>query len=117
MTVLLSNCDSAIKTESVAFVVESTIHGVGRPLRRFLIATPKAMIYKEYKVNSSSPSDQQRLPDQEVCRTRYLGALFGFSDCLAGAPEKCAYSLKFHDGFLCRHPERRKFELSEQRTS
>ena len=75
------------------------------------------MTYKARKVNSSSPSDQQRLPDPEVCRTRYLGDLFGFSDCLAGLPGHCAYSLKFNDGFLCRHPDLRKFELSEQPAS
>jgi hypothetical protein len=92
------------------------IYSVARQWTCFLIATSKAVTYKAPKVNSSSPSDQQRLPDPEVCRTRYLGALFGFSDCLAELPGRCAYSLKFHDGFLCRHPERRKFELNEQPT-
>jgi hypothetical protein len=101
----------------VQFVVESTIYGSARRLQSFLIAMLGPMIYKACKVNSSSSSDQRRLPDPEVCRTRYLGALFGFSDCLAESPGRCVYSLKFNDGFLCRHPDRRKFELSEQRTS
>jgi hypothetical protein len=65
-------------------------------------------------VNSSSPSDQRRRPDPKTCRTRYLGSSFGFSDCLAELPDHCAYSLKFQDGYLCRHPDRRKFELSQQ---
>ena len=61
-------------------------------------------------VNESSPVGQQRLPDPETCRTRYLGTAFGFSDCLMEDANVCAYALRFGDGHLCRHPDRRKFE-------
>jgi len=61
-------------------------------------------------VNDPSRVDQQRLPDARTCRTRYLGTAFGFSDCLVEAGGQCGYSLKFGEGYLCRHPDRRKFE-------
>jgi hypothetical protein len=52
----------------------------------------------------------KRLPDPEVCRTRFLGAVLSLSKCLVASPADCPYALKFEGSFLCRHPDRRKFE-------
>jgi hypothetical protein len=118
MAFLLHDCDSTMQADSsLLFIPKLPLGNAVRQPVYYLVATSEAMTYKACRVNSSSPSDQRRLPAPEVCRTRYLGALFGFSDCLSESPNACIYSLKFHDGFLCRHPDRRKFELSEQHTS
>ena len=62
------------------------------------------------RMTDKAISNQRRLPDSEICRTRYLGETLDFSDCLVENPEACEYALRFGSGILCRHPDRRSFE-------
>ena len=54
-------------------------------------------------------SDQRRLPDAEVCRTRYV-VPSAVSQCLVENPDACQYAIRFGSGVICRHPARRSFE-------
>ena len=54
-------------------------------------------------------SNQRRLPDPKICRTRYLGQSLDSSDCLTENPETCQHALRFGSGTLCRHPDHRTF--------
>ncbi len=60
----------------------------------------------------STVGDQRRLPDPEICRTRFLGDTLDYSDCLVKNPDSCGFAVRFSLGtfFFCRHPDRRSFE-------
>ncbi len=55
-------------------------------------------------------SKQRRLPDPQICRTKYLGQALDFSKCLVANPEVCKYAVSFSGGVICDHPHRRWFE-------
>ncbi len=58
-------------------------------------------------------SNQRQLPDPKICRTRYLGETLPFSVCLVENP-KCEYAIvSFGSGFLCYHPDWRRFEKAD----
>jgi len=58
----------------------------------------------------NTASEQRRLPDPRICRTRYLGKSLGFTDCLVDNPDGCEYALRLASGVICRHPDRREFD-------
>jgi hypothetical protein len=58
--------------------------------------------------------NQRRLPDPEICRTRYLGCNFPFSYCLAENPDTCKHAVRSGSGVFCRHPDRRSFEKPDR---
>jgi hypothetical protein len=55
-------------------------------------------------------SNQRRLPDPEICRTRYLGQPLDFSKCLVKDPNGCEYAVRYGSGIYCHHADRRSFE-------
>ncbi len=57
-------------------------------------------------------NNQRRLPDPEICRTRYLGDILKFSECLVKEPDSCEFAVRFGSTDFCRHPNRRSFEKS-----
>jgi hypothetical protein len=60
-------------------------------------------------------SNQRRLPDPKVCRTKYLGQALDFSKCLVGNPEACKYAVSFSGGVICNHPYHRWFDKTDRR--
>jgi hypothetical protein len=60
-------------------------------------------------------SNQRRLPDPKICRTRYLGQSLDLSKCLMENPDLCEYAVRFDSGVCCRHPDRRSFEKTDRR--
>ncbi len=61
-------------------------------------------------MTDNAVSNQRRLLDSEICRTRYLGDYLPFSSCLVENPESCKHALRCGDAFVCTHPDRRSFE-------
>jgi len=55
-------------------------------------------------------SNQRRLPDPEICRTRYLWQGLEFSACLVENPNSCKHALRFGFGFFCRYNDRHGVE-------
>jgi hypothetical protein len=55
-------------------------------------------------------SNQRRLPNPERCRTEFGGGCFAFSYCQVENPNGCEHAVRFGDGFLCVHTDRRSFE-------
>ena len=60
-------------------------------------------------------SNQRRLPNPKICRTRYLGQALDFSKCLVGNLEACKYAVSFSGGVICSHPHCRWFENTGRR--
>ena len=54
-------------------------------------------------------NNQRRLPDPEICRTRYERQSFGSTDCLVESPGGCEYAVRSVSGFHCYHPDRHSF--------
>jgi len=55
-------------------------------------------------------SNQRRLPDPGICRTKCLGQPLDLSKCMVENPEGCQYAVAVRSSFLCHHPDRRSFE-------
>jgi hypothetical protein len=62
------------------------------------------------RMTDKAISRQKRLPDPEICRTRYLRQPFGFTDYLVENPNGCEYLVRSAAGVHCYHPDRRSFE-------
>ena len=60
-------------------------------------------------------SNQRRLPDPEICRTRYERQTFGSTDCLVENPCCCEYAVRSVSGFHCYHRDRRTFGKANRR--
>jgi len=55
-------------------------------------------------------SNQRSHPDQEKCRTRYLGETLDLTDCLVENTTGCEFVLRLGFDVYCCHPDRRSFE-------
>jgi hypothetical protein len=60
-------------------------------------------------------SNQRRLPDPKVCRTKYLGQALDFSKCLVENPDACPYAVSFSSGVICNHLHHRWFDITDRR--
>ena len=58
-------------------------------------------------------SNQWRLPDPEICRTRYLVRSLDLLDCLVENPTGCGHAVRVGSGVFCYHPYRRSFEKTD----
>jgi hypothetical protein len=56
--------------------------------------------------------NHKRLPDAEICRTRYLGPSLDLWKCQVENPETCEYAFRFDTEIICHHPGRRSFEMT-----
>ena len=57
-----------------------------------------------------SNSDAWKCPPQhERCRTRAIGQIRTFADCLTEDRPACSYAVAFAHGVLCFHPHWRDF--------
>jgi hypothetical protein len=61
-------------------------------------------------MTNETASNQRRLPDPEICRTRCLGPTLYISECLVQDPYSCEFAVRFGSANFCRHPDRRSFE-------
>jgi hypothetical protein len=61
-------------------------------------------------MTNDAVSNQRRLPDPEICRTRYRGKVLDISNCLMEDPSGCKYAATFGSSIICLHPDRRSFE-------
>ena len=57
-------------------------------------------------------SNQSRLPDTGICRTRHLEHSLEFSVCLVKDPYDCEHVRRVGSGIFCHHPDRRSFEAT-----
>jgi hypothetical protein len=64
-------------------------------------------------MSDNTVSQQRRLPDPEICRTRYLLYTLGFTQCLVENPDACKYAERSASGVYCEHPDRRKFDYPQ----
>ena len=55
-------------------------------------------------------SNQRRLPNPKLCRTRYLERSPDLLECRVENPDACKYAVRVSSGVICRHPDRRSFE-------
>jgi len=65
-------------------------------------------------MTNDTVSFQKRLPDLEICRTRYLGQCVNLWHCLMDTPDNCKFAVRIGFGVICRHPIRRGFEKTEK---
>jgi hypothetical protein len=64
------------------------------------------------KRTGDTVGNQKRLPDPEICRTKYLNPYIIFSDCLVENPSGCEHAVNLGSGVRCYHPGRRSFEAT-----
>jgi len=57
---------------------------------------------------------KKTLPDPEICRTKTICP--DLMECLVERPSTCPYVVPFGEGYFCRHPDRKKFEKSTDRS-
>jgi len=62
------------------------------------------------KLTDDTFPNQVRLPDPEICRTRYLGKSLDLWRCTVENSQVCEYAFQFDNGIICHHPDRRSFE-------
>ena len=60
-------------------------------------------------ISDNTVSNQRRLPDPEICRTRHERQIFGSTDCLVESPDDCEYAVRSVSGFHCYHRDRHTF--------
>ena len=58
-------------------------------------------------------SNQKRLPNPKICRTRYLERSPDLLECRVENPDACKYAVRFSSGLICHHPDRRGFEKAD----
>jgi CheY-like chemotaxis protein len=59
-------------------------------------------------------SNQRRLPDPEICRTKHLEHSLGSSVCLVKNHQDCKYARRFYSSIFCYHPDHRSFEKTDR---
>ncbi len=64
-------------------------------------------------VADDTVTNQRRLPDPEICRTRHLGQTLDYSSCLVENSDSCEHAVRFGSSVFCRHPDRRSFEKTD----
>ena len=65
-------------------------------------------------VANDTVSNQRRLPDPEICRTRHLGPSLDLSKCLVENSNGCVYAVRYGSGVYCHHHDRRGFERKDR---
>ena len=66
------------------------------------------------RLSNNTVTNQSRLPDTEICRTRYV-VQSDLSQCLVENPDACEFAIRFGSDVICRHPDRRSFEKTDRR--
>ncbi len=61
----------------------------------------------------ASPDPSRALPDPKICRTRSIGSIEAFADCLVSDPANCPYALGFDFGYFCSRPNWKDFAEPE----
>jgi len=63
----------------------------------------------ENQVNFDDPHYSRILPDPKICQTLPIGEIHSFATCLVEFPITCSHAMSYGKGYLCRHPNWRKF--------
>jgi hypothetical protein len=64
------------------------------------------------KISLMKPTDDPTHGAGTGCKTRAIGDIPLFAECLAENPVGCIHALNFGNSFLCYHSKRRDFERS-----